>query len=34
MLQGVVPENIRILTRFTGLLDEEWFLKVRAVVVV
>ena len=25
----ITPENIRLLNRFTGLLDEEWFLKVQ-----
>jgi hypothetical protein len=27
----MTPENVRILNRFTGLLDEEWFLKTHVI---
>ena len=30
--RGIVPENIRLLHRFTGLLDEEWFLKTHVII--
>jgi len=29
---GLTPDNIRILCRFTGLLDEEWFLKTHVII--
>ena len=29
---GMTPENIRMLNRFTGLVDEEWFLKTHVVI--
>jgi len=29
---GITPENIRMLCRFTGLLDEEWFLKTHVMI--
>ncbi len=29
---GITPENIRLLHRFTGLLDEEWFLKTHVII--
>ena len=28
----LTPENIRLLNRFTGLLDEEWFLKTHVII--
>lgn len=28
----ITPDNIRILNRFTGLLDEEWFLKTHVII--
>jgi len=28
----IIPDNIRILNRFTGLLDEEWFLKTHVII--
>ena len=28
----LLPSNIRILNRFTGLLDEEWFLKTHVII--
>lgn len=29
---GITPDNVRILNRFTGLLDEEWFLKTHIII--
>ena len=29
---GMTPENLRLLNRFTGLLDEEWFLKTHVII--
>ena len=29
---GITPENIRLLHRFTGLVDEEWFLKTHVII--
>jgi indoleamine 2,3-dioxygenase len=31
-LGGITPENVRLLHRFTGLLDEEWFLKTHVII--
>ena len=28
----ITPENVRLLNRFTGLLDEEWFLKTHVII--
>eukprot|EP00931_Biecheleriopsis_adriatica_P025319 TRINITY_DN1557_c0_g1_i1.p1 TRINITY_DN1557_c0_g1~~TRINITY_DN1557_c0_g1_i1.p1 ORF type:complete len:936 (-),score=144.25 TRINITY_DN1557_c0_g1_i1:190-2958(-) len=30
--EGITPENIRMLNRFTGLLDEEWFFKTHVMI--
>ena len=29
---AITPENIRLLNRFTGLMDEEWFLKTHVII--